>query len=155
MQTRDITSQFVERAESWNVTDGDTRSLIMSRAVQCIDVPWDHSAFERRTMERSFLSAAVREVYNAFVGRSTRIASVVHEVYLPLEQPVAVAGTLDCVKQSSLYVPYTSGDIRARLLSRDLPFLPSLAFENPDFCFWVRRFRDPACRRLMCRQMES
>jgi hypothetical protein len=112
VQSRDSVQNFLEVAESWNITDGVSHSLAVSREVHCNSAPFQHSAYDRTVLQQGLLRAVATEAINYILQRKTPVASVVHEQYMPMHEKVAVVGELKSVSRGPNLRPFSSNAIR-------------------------------------------
>lgn len=112
VQSRDSVQNFLEVADSWNITDGVSHSLAVSRDVHCNSAPFTHSAYDRTVLHQGLLRAVATEAINYILQRKTPVASVVHEQYMPVHEQVALVGELRRVPQGTSLRPLTSKSIR-------------------------------------------
>lgn len=114
VQSRDSVQNFLEVAESWNITDGVSNSLAVSRDVHCNSAPFQHSAYDRTVLQQGLLRAVATEAINYILQRKTPVASVVHEQYMPVHEKVAVVGELRSVARGPNLRPFSSSNVSAR-----------------------------------------
>lgn len=111
VQSRDSVQNFLEVADSWNVTDGSSHSLAVSREVHCNNAPFKHSAYDRTVLHQSLLRAVATEAINYILQRKTPVASVVHEQYMPIHEKVALVGELRVAPKSQALRPLATSSI--------------------------------------------
>lgn len=115
MQSRDSVQNFLEVADSWNITDGVSHSLAVSRDVHCNSAPFKHSAYDRTVLHQGLLRAVATEAINYILQRKTPVASVVHEQYMPVHEQVALVGELRVVPRSPALRPLTTNSVSMSL----------------------------------------
>lgn len=111
VQSRDSVQNFLEVADSWNITDGVSHSLSVSRDVHCNSAPFKHSAYDRTVLHQGLLRAVATEAINYILQRKTPVAAVVHEQYMPVHEKVALVGELRVVPRSPALKPLTTNTI--------------------------------------------
>jgi hypothetical protein len=116
VQSRDSVQNFLEVADSWNITDGIAHSLAVSRDVHCNHAPFKHSAYDRTVLHQGLLRAVATEAINYILQRKTPVALVVHEQYMPVHEQVALVGELRAVPRGPALKPLTTNSI-SKLLS--------------------------------------
>jgi hypothetical protein len=125
VQSRDSIQNFLEVADSWNITDGMSHSLAVSRDVYCNNAPFKHSAYDRTVLHQGLLRAVATEAINYLLQRKTPVASVVHEQYMPVHEQVALVGELRVVPRGPALRPWTNNNISTILPA---PFVYSACF---------------------------
>lgn len=140
VQSRDSVQNFLEVADSWNITDGVSHSLAVSRDVHCNGAPFKHSAYDRTVLQQGLLRAVATEAINYILQRKTPVASVVHEQYMPVHEQVAIVGELRVVPRGHSLRPLSSGNIS------ELPFLLccNQVYGSCHYCLFSIRISLPA-----------